>query len=125
MTSQELEMMAYDRDLPHLDGSYQSCHTASVWDAKPNETFKAHELHEQVWVDYSERSQGVYHPMTDVIHKVLNDITVDDWSVIIGGDSYQNVQGLLALTRAQSPWRWPQVKRPYQFTIGEGHFGHA
>ncbi|NVJ68908.1 MAG: bifunctional aconitate hydratase 2/2-methylisocitrate dehydratase, partial [Alphaproteobacteria bacterium] len=27
-------------------------------------------------------------PMTDVIHKVLNDITVDDWSVIIGGDSH-------------------------------------
>jgi aconitate hydratase 2/2-methylisocitrate dehydratase len=26
--------------------------------------------------------------MTDVIHKVLNDITVDDWSVIIGGDSH-------------------------------------
>jgi aconitate hydratase 2/2-methylisocitrate dehydratase len=29
-----------------------------------------------------------YHPMTDVIHKVLNDITVDDWSIIIGGDSH-------------------------------------
>jgi aconitate hydratase 2/2-methylisocitrate dehydratase len=26
--------------------------------------------------------------MTDVIHKVLNDITVDDWSIIIGGDSH-------------------------------------
>ena len=26
--------------------------------------------------------------MTDVIHKVLNDITVDDWDVIIGGDSH-------------------------------------
>ena len=26
--------------------------------------------------------------MTDVIHKVLNDITVDEWSVIIGGDSH-------------------------------------
>ena len=29
-----------------------------------------------------------YHPMTDVIHKVLNDITVDDWAIIIGGDSH-------------------------------------
>ena len=29
--------------------------------------------------------KGVYRPMTDVIHKVLNDITVDDWDVIIGG----------------------------------------
>ena len=26
--------------------------------------------------------------MTDVIHKVLNDLTVDDWSIIIGGDSH-------------------------------------
>ena len=26
--------------------------------------------------------------MTDVIHKVLNDITVDEWSIIIGGDSH-------------------------------------
>ena len=29
-----------------------------------------------------------YHPMTDVIHKVLNDLTVDDYSIIIGGDSH-------------------------------------
>jgi aconitate hydratase 2/2-methylisocitrate dehydratase len=26
--------------------------------------------------------------MTDVVHKVLNDITVDDWAIIIGGDSH-------------------------------------
>ncbi|MCT4622226.1 MAG: aconitase family protein, partial [Schleiferiaceae bacterium] len=31
---------------------------------------------------------GEYHAMTDVIHKVLNDITVDDWAIIIGGDSH-------------------------------------
>ena len=31
---------------------------------------------------------GEYKPLTDVIHKVLNDITVDDWDVIIGGDSH-------------------------------------
>jgi aconitate hydratase 2/2-methylisocitrate dehydratase len=29
-----------------------------------------------------------YHAMTDVIHKVLNDITVDDRAIIIGGDSH-------------------------------------
>ena len=29
-----------------------------------------------------------YHAMTDVIHKVLNDITIDDWAIIIGGDSH-------------------------------------
>jgi aconitate hydratase 2/2-methylisocitrate dehydratase len=32
--------------------------------------------------------KGEYHAMTDVIHKVLNDLTVDDWWVIIGGDSH-------------------------------------
>mgnify|MGYP003317985613 FL=1 len=32
--------------------------------------------------------EGDYHAMTDVIHKVLNDLTVDDWSIIIGGDSH-------------------------------------
>ena len=32
--------------------------------------------------------KGKYHSMTDVIHKVLNDLTVDDWSIIIGGDSH-------------------------------------
>ena len=31
---------------------------------------------------------GKYHSMTDVIHKVLNDLTIDDWWVIIGGDSH-------------------------------------
>ena len=32
--------------------------------------------------------KGVYPAMTDVIHKVLNDITVSDWDIIIGGDSH-------------------------------------
>jgi aconitate hydratase 2/2-methylisocitrate dehydratase len=32
--------------------------------------------------------KGEYHAMTDVIHKVLNDITVDDRAIIIGGDSH-------------------------------------
>src|SRR5690606_37851377 len=32
--------------------------------------------------------QGEYHAMTDVIHKVLNDITIDEWAIIIGGDSH-------------------------------------
>ena len=30
----------------------------------------------------------VYPPLTDVIHKVLNDLAVDEWSIIIGGDSH-------------------------------------
>ena len=33
--------------------------------------------------------KGVYHSMTDVIHKVLNDLTIDDWAIIIGGDSLE------------------------------------
>jgi aconitate hydratase 2/2-methylisocitrate dehydratase len=30
--------------------------------------------------------------MTDVIHKVLNDLAVDDWDVIIGGDSHTRME---------------------------------
>ena len=32
--------------------------------------------------------KGAYSAMTDVIHKVLNDITIDDRAIIIGGDSH-------------------------------------
>ena len=42
MTSQELEMMAATVISPTVDGSYQSgCHTASVWDAKAQRTFRS------------------------------------------------------------------------------------
>ena len=40
----------------------------------------------------AETPKGVYRPMTDVIHKVLNDITVDDWDVIIGGLPHADVE---------------------------------
>ena len=71
-----------------------------------------------------------YHAMTDVIHKVLNDITVDDWSIIIGGDSHTRMsKGVafgadsgtvaLALATAESPhnsarWDryWSQPRKP-------------
>jgi len=32
--------------------------------------------------------KGEYHAMTDVIHKVLNDLVIDDWAITIGGDSH-------------------------------------
>ena len=32
--------------------------------------------------------KGEYHAMTDVIHKVLNDLTTNEWAIIIGGDSH-------------------------------------
>ena len=53
-----------------------------------------------------------YHPMTDVIHKVLNDITVDDWSIIIGGDSHTRMSKGVAFgaDSARSRWRWPRVR---------------
>ena len=90
MTSQELEMMAATVISPTLDGSYQSgCHTASVWDAKAQRNIpKLMNFMNKFGLITARDPKGVYHPMTDVIHKVLNDITVDDWSVIIGGDSH-------------------------------------
>ena len=90
MTSQELEMMAATVISPTVDGSYQSgCHTASVWDKKAQRNIpKLMNFMNKFGLITARDPDNEYHPMTDVIHKVLNDITVDDWSVIIGGDSH-------------------------------------
>ena len=90
MTSQELESMAATIISPTVDGAYQSgCHTASVWDLKAQEnTPKLMKFMHNFGLITGRDPKGIYHPMTDVIHKVLNDITVDDWSIIIGGDSH-------------------------------------
>ena len=90
MTSQELEAMAATVISPSLDGAYQSgCHTASVWDVKAQKNIpKLMSFMNRFGLITARDPKGVYHAMTDVIHKVLHDITVDDWSVIIGGDSH-------------------------------------
>jgi len=90
MTSQELEMMAATVISPTVDGSYQSgCHTASVWDAKAQRnTPKLMSFMNKFGLVTGRDPKGVYAPVTDVIHKVLNDLTVDDWDVTIGGDSH-------------------------------------
>ncbi|MEM9409525.1 MAG: bifunctional aconitate hydratase 2/2-methylisocitrate dehydratase [Planctomycetota bacterium] len=90
MTSQELEMMAATIISPIVDGAYQSgCHTASVWDKKAQENIpKLMKFMNDFGLITARDPEGVYHAMTDVIHKVLNDITVDDWAIIIGGDSH-------------------------------------
>jgi aconitate hydratase 2/2-methylisocitrate dehydratase len=73
-----------------VDGSYQSgCHTASVWDLKAQKNIpKLMGFMNKFGLITARDPKGVYYPMTDVIHKVLNDITVDDRDVIIGGDSH-------------------------------------
>jgi aconitate hydratase 2/2-methylisocitrate dehydratase len=90
MTAQELESMAATVIAPTIDGAYQSgCHTASVWDIKAQEnTPKLMKFMQKFGLITGRDPKDVYHPMTDVIHKVLNDITVDDWAIIIGGDSH-------------------------------------
>ncbi|MGR3513054.1 MAG: bifunctional aconitate hydratase 2/2-methylisocitrate dehydratase [Paracoccaceae bacterium] len=90
MTAQELEAMAATVLSPSVDGAYQSgCHTASVWDAKAQaNTPKLMAFMNKFGLITGRDPKGQYHAMTDVIHKVLNDITVDDWSIIIGGDSH-------------------------------------
>ena len=63
-----------------------------------------------------------YPAMTDVIHKVLNDITVDDRAIIIGGDSHTRMsKGVafgadsgtvaLALARARQHARSPSPSK--------------
>ena len=90
MTSQELEAMAATVISPTVDGAYQSgCHTASVWDSKAQTNIpKLMSFMNKFGLITARDPKSVYHAMTDVIHKVLNDITVDDWAIIIGGDSH-------------------------------------
>ena len=90
MTSQELEMMAATIISPIVDAGYQSgCHTASVWDDKSKANIpRLMSFMNDFGLITGRDPKGKYFPMTDVIHKVLNDIAVDDWDVIIGGDSH-------------------------------------
>ena len=90
MTSQELEMMAATVISPGIDGAYQSgCHTASVWDTKAQENIpRLMKFMNDFGLITARDPDDNYAPLTDVIHKVLNDITIDDWAIIIGGDSH-------------------------------------
>jgi aconitate hydratase 2/2-methylisocitrate dehydratase len=90
MTAQELESMAATVISPVVDGAYQSgCHTASVWDKKAQANIpKLMKFMNDFGVITARDPKGEYHSMTDVIHKVLNDITIDEWAIIIGGDSH-------------------------------------
>lgn len=90
MTSQELEAMAATVISPIVDGAYQSgCHTASVWDKKARANIPRLMKFMNDFGLITARDPGDgYHAMTDVIHKVLNDLTVDDQAIIIGGDSH-------------------------------------
>ena len=90
MTSQELEMMAARTISPIVDGGYQSgCHTASVWDARSQvNTPRLMRFMNDFGLITGRDPEKKYAPLTDVIHKVLNDLAVDDWAVIIGGDSH-------------------------------------
>jgi aconitate hydratase 2/2-methylisocitrate dehydratase len=90
MTSQELEMMAATTISPIVDGAYQSgCHTASVWDIKSQTNIpRLMKFMNDFGLITARHPEHKYQPMTDVIHKVLNDITIDDWAIIIGGDSH-------------------------------------
>jgi len=90
MTSQELEAMAATVISPIVDAGYQSgCHTASVWDKKAQANIpRLMNFMHKFGLITARDPKGKYHAMTDVIHKVLNDLAVDDWDVIIGGDSH-------------------------------------
>ena len=90
MTLQELESMAATVISPIVDGAYQSgCHTASVWDRKAQENIpRLMNFMNEFGLITARDPDGEYHAMTDVIHKVLNDLTVDEWAIIIGGDSH-------------------------------------
>ena len=75
---------------PIVDAAYQSgCHTASVWDKKAQANIpRLMSFMNDFGLITGRDPDGEYHAMTDVIHKVLNDLTVDEWAIIIGGDSH-------------------------------------
>lgn len=83
-------MMAATVISPTVDGAYQSgCHTASVWDKKAQRNIpKLMSFMNDFGLITARDPEDKYPAMTDVIHKVLNDLTVDDRAVIIGGDSH-------------------------------------
>ena len=90
MTAQELEAMAASSISSDVDAGYQSgCHTASVWDKKAQANIpKLMKFMNDFGLITARDPKGVYPAMTDVIHKVLNDLTIDDRAIIIGGDSH-------------------------------------
>lgn len=90
MTSQELEAMAATVISPIVDGAYQSgCHTASVWDLKAQANIpKLMSFMNKFGLITARDPKGEYLAMTDVIHKVLNDLVIDDRAIIVGGDSH-------------------------------------
>ena len=77
MTSQELEAMAATVISPIVDAAYQSgCHTASVWDKKAQANIpKLMNFMQKFGLITARDPEDKYHAMTDVIHKVLNDLT--------------------------------------------------
>ena len=118
---------------PTVDGAYQSgCHTASVWDLKAQQnTPKLMEFMHKFGLITARDPKGIYHSMTDVIHKkVLNDITVDDWSnyywwsnshtrmskgVAFGADS-----GTVALALATGEASMPVIPESVKVTFSKG-----
>ncbi|SEP82983.1 aconitase [Flavobacterium urocaniciphilum] len=132
MTAQELESMAATVISPIVDGAYQSgCHTASVWDKKAQTNIpKLMKFMNDFGLITARDPKGVYHSMTDVIHKVLNDITVDEWAIIIGGDSHTRMSkgvafgadsGTVALALATGEASMPipeSVKVTFKGTMG-------
>lgn len=73
-----------------VDGVYQlGCYMVLVWDKKVQvNILKLMKFMNNFGLIIVCDFKGVYYVMMDVIYKVLNDIIVDDWVIIIGGDSY-------------------------------------
>ena len=133
MTVQELEAIASTVISPSVDGAYQSgCHTASVWDEKAQaNTPKLMAFMNKFGLITGRDPSGGYSPFTDVIHKVLNDLTVDDWWIIMGGDSHTRMSkgvafgadsGTVALALATGETSMP-IPESVKVTF-KGRMGH-
>ena len=106
----------------NIDGAYQSgCHTASVWDVKAQANTPLMAFMNKFGLVTARDPKDQYPAMTDVIRQALNDITVDDRAIIIGGDSHTRMsKGVafmadsgtvaLALATGEATMPIPEVK---------------
>jgi aconitate hydratase 2/2-methylisocitrate dehydratase len=96
-----MESMAATVISPIVDGAYQSgCHTASVWDNKKANIPRLMKFMNDFGLITARDPKGEYLAMTDVIHKVLNDLWLMNGQLLLG-DSHTRMSKELLLVLTQ------------------------
>ena len=118
MTMQELEGMVATVVAPTVDGSTSLAAILHRFGTRSTANIpRLMRFMQNFGLITGRDPENKYHAMTDVIHKVLNDLTVDEWAIIIGGDSHTRMSkvSLLERTRGRSHSRSPLARQPCRF----------